>query len=119
MLNERGEAVFKGSIETKQNCKISGELRVGLKGSRTETGISFYGDAMASDSKLYGRFVPYGLGDVNEEEKYGINITDGLLYEDGKRVLTVNDYAALQGQINSMQSEIKTLKEQIRDLINP
>ena len=62
-LNEDGEGVFAGSIQTMKDCLIQGMLRVGMAGNNTK-GIEFYGDSYQPDkdgnySTPYARLVPY------------------------------------------------------------
>ena len=62
-MNEDGEGVFAGSIQTMKDCLIQGMLRVGMAGNNTK-GIEFYGDSYQPDkdgnySTPYARLVPY------------------------------------------------------------
>lgn len=115
MLNEHGEAIFKGSIETKQNCYVSGELGIGYASDSLSKGLSFYGDALAQEKQLYAKILPY-VTSKNSDVYYGINVTDGGLYEDGKKVLTENDYGALISMIDNLKRRIDNLEQTISNL---
>ncbi len=106
-LNEEGEAVFSGSIQTKKDCFIQGELRVGMSGNNAK-GISFYGDAYAPDkdgnySRPYARIQPYV---ANNEDFTGINVTGGKLCIEESPVAT-------QDSIDNLNKQISNLKKQL------
>lgn len=77
MSGNDGTIELTGSINTGKDCRIQGELRVGLQG--TMKGISFYGDTYNSNSSTpYAQIVPFT--DVGGELK-GINIiADGVWF---------------------------------------
>lgn len=111
IMNDKGEAVFSGMIRTQKDCYVSGELCVGLdsKADNSKNGISFYGDALAGGSKLYGKLIPYMAGD---DEHVGINVVEGGLYEGGVKVATEENIGLLRTEIRNemskIQNEIKT-----------
>lgn len=106
-LNENGEAVFSGSIQTMKDCIIQGALRVGMAGNNTK-GIEFYGDTYSAESACYAKMLPYV--DVGGELK-GINISDGGLWIDGNYVATARD-------INSLINRIAVLERNVVEMIN-
>lgn len=114
-MDSNGAGIFAGMIRTGKDCYVSGELRVGLdaKADNSKNGISFYGDALAGGSKLYGKLIPHMDGD---DEHVGINVTEGGLYEDGKKVLTENDYGALISKINDIERRVENLEQRISNL---
>lgn len=105
-LNEDGEAVFSGTIETMQDCIIQGMLRVGMTGNNTK-GIEFYGDTYSSQSECYAKMLPYV--DVGGELK-GINIEGGLWLN--------GYYVANENQIEYLRKRIALLEEKINELKN-
>lgn len=105
-LNEDGEAVFSGTIETMQDCIIQGMLRVGMAGNNTK-GIEFYGDTYSSQSECYAKMLPYV--DVDGELK-GINIEGGLWLN--------GYYVANENQIGDLRKRIALLEEKINGLKN-
>lgn len=105
-LNEDGEAVFSGTIETMQDCIIQGMLRVGMAGNNTK-GIEFYGDTYSSQSECYAKMLPYV--DVDGELK-GINIEGGLWLN--------GYYVANENQIGDLRKRISLLEEKINELKN-
>lgn len=105
-LNEDGEAVFSGTIETMQDCIIQGMLRVGMAGNNTK-GIEFYGDTYSSQSECYAKMLPYV--DVGGELK-GINIEGGLWLN--------GYYVANENQIGDLRKRIALLEEKINELKN-
>lgn len=114
VMDSMGEAIFGGTIQTNKNCYVSGELCVGLdaKADNTKNGISFYGDALAGGSKLYAKLVPY----MTNDETVGVNVTEGGLYENGKKVLTINDYGALISKIDNLERRMENLEQAIKNL---
>ena len=111
-LDENGEAVFAGTIETMRDCLIQGELRVGLGGSNAK-GISFYGTAYTPDengnySKPYARILPWT--DAYDDHIIGINIEGGLLCVGNKEVATKEDIQALNVEIQRLNKMIEDLK---------
>lgn len=100
-LNEDGEAVFSGTIETMQDCIIQGMLRVGMAGNNTK-GIEFYGDTYSSQSECYAKMLPYV--DVGGELK-GINIEGGLWLN--------GYYVANENQIGDLRKRIALLEEKL------
>lgn len=109
-LNEQGEAVYAGTIQTMKDCLIQGELRVGMAGSSMK-GITFYGDAYEPDadgnySKPYARILPYV---ANNEDFKGINVEDGTLCNFGKSVATESDIDCLQQQIDILKKQVDTM----------
>lgn len=109
-LNENGDAVFAGSIDTGEDCRIQGELRVGLKGDN-DKGISFYGTSYVPDeegnySTPYARLVPYV---ANNEDFKGINVTGGKFCVDESPVATNKDIEILQQQINLLKKRLDEL----------
>ena len=96
-LNEDGEGVFAGSIQTMKDCLIQGMLRVGMAGNNTK-GIEFYGDSYQPDkdgnySTPYARLVPYV---ANNEDYKGINVEGGKLCVNEKPVATEKDIDELR-----------------------
>ena len=111
-LDENGEAVFAGTIETMRDCLIQGELRVGLGGNNAK-GISFYGTAYTPDengnySKPYARILPWT--DAYDDHIIGINIEGGLLCVGNKEVATKEDIQALDAKIRRLNKMIEDLK---------
>lgn len=109
-LNNDGEAVFGGTIQTMKDCLIQGELRVGLSGNNTK-GLSFYGDACVPDkdgnySTPYARMVPYV---ANNEDFKGINVTGGKLCVDESPVATEREIQKLQTQIDNLKKQLDTM----------
>lgn len=109
-LNENGDAVFAGSIDTGEDCRIQGELRVGLKGDN-DKGISFYGTSYVPDeegnySTPYARMLPYV---ANNEDFKGINVTGGKFCVDESPVATNKDIEILQQQINLLKKRLDEL----------
>lgn len=86
-MTQSGEITMTGNIETSKDCKIWGELKVGLSGNNTK-GISFFGDTNSSvQSQLYGSFKPYV---ANNEDFRGVDFTGGTLSVNGSPVVTEN-----------------------------
>lgn len=109
-LNENGDAVFAGSIDTGEDCRIQGELRVGLKGDN-DKGISFYGTSYVPDeegnySTPYARMLPYV---ANNEDFKGINVTGGKFCVDESPVATQRDIAQLQKEIEALTNRLDNL----------
>lgn len=109
-LNDQGEAVYAGTIQTMKDCLIQGELRVGMAGSSMK-GITFYGDAYEPDadgnySKPYARILPYV---ANNEDFKGINVEGGTLCNFGKPVATESDIDYLQQQIDILKKQVDTM----------
>ncbi len=109
-LNEDGEAVFSGTIETMQDCIIQGMLRVGMAGNNTK-GIEFYGDSYQPDkdgnySTPYARLVPYV---ANNEDYKGINVEGGKLCVNEKPVATEKDIDELKNQINVLTKRLDAM----------
>lgn len=109
-LNELGEAVFGGTIQTMKDCLIQGDLRVGMAGSSMK-GITFYGDSYSPDadgnySTPYARILPYV---ANNEDFRGINVTGGKLCVDEKPVATQQDIENLQRQIDTLKKQLDTM----------
>lgn len=109
-LNESGEAVFGGTIQTMKDCLIQGELRVGLSGNNTK-GISFYGDSYSPDadgnySTPYARIVPYV---ANNEDFKGINVEGGKLCVEGELVATKKELEFLKQQIEVLTKRLDAL----------
>ncbi len=113
-LNEDGEGVFAGSIQTMKDCLIQGMLRVGMAGNNTK-GIEFYGDSYQPDkdgnySTPYARLVPYVS---NNEDYKGINVEGGELCVDESPVATTKDINNLSKQIEALTEKVNNLKKQI------
>lgn len=113
-LNEDGEGVFAGSIQTMKDCLIQGMLRVGMAGNNTK-GIEFYGDSYQPDkdgnySTPYARLVPYV---ANNEDYKGINVEGGELCVDESPVATTKDINILSKQIEALTEKVNNLKKQI------
>ena len=113
-LNEDGEGVFAGSIQTLKDCLIQGMLRVGMAGNNTK-GIEFYGDSYQPDkdgnySTPYARLVPYV---ANNEDYKGINVEGGELCVDESPVATTKDINNLSKQIEALTEKVNNLKKQI------
>lgn len=109
-LNEDGEGVFAGSIQTLKDCLIQGMLRVGLKGNNTN-GIEFYGDSYQPDkngnySTPYARLVPYV---ANNEDFKGINVEGGKLCVNDDVVATQSDIKSLTDKIDNLKKQLDTL----------
>lgn len=109
-LNEDGEGVFAGSIQTMKDCLIQGMLRVGMAGNNTK-GIEFYGDSYQPDkdgnySTPYARLVPYV---ANNEDYTGINIEGGKLCVNEKPVATEKDIDELKNQINVLTKRLDAM----------
>lgn len=114
-LNEFGEAVFAGTIQTMKDCLIQGELRVGMSGNNTK-GLSFYGDACVPDkdgnySTPYARIVPWV--DAYDDKITGIKVTGGKLCVDGGLVADKSDITNLQEQIDEIQRQIQYLQDKL------
>lgn len=102
-LNEDGEGVFAGSIQTMKDCLIQGMLRVGMAGNNTK-GIEFYGDSYQPNkdgnySTPYARLVPYV---ANNEDFKGINVEGGKLCVEDSPVITEKEYKLLEKQIQQL-----------------
>lgn len=108
LLNERGEAVLKGSIQTSKDCIIQGALRVGMGGAGSK-GIEFYGDSYSDDSECYAKMLPWA--DSNDDKITGINITDGRLLIGGNRVAVENELTALESRIKIWANSTFAFKE--------
>lgn len=109
-LNEDGEGVFAGSIQTMKDCLIQGMLRVGMAGNNTK-GIEFYGDSYQPDkdgnySTPYARLVPYV---ANNEDYKGINVEGGKLCVNEKPVATEKDIDELRNQINVLTKRLDAM----------
>lgn len=109
-LNEDGEGVFAGSIQTMKDCLIQGMLRVGMAGNNTK-GIEFYGDSYQPDkdgnySTPYARLVPYV---ANNEDYKGINVEGGKLCVNEKPVATEKDIDELKNQINVLTKRLDAM----------
>lgn len=109
-LNEDGEGVFAGSIQTMKDCLIQGMLRVGMAGNNTK-GIEFYGDSYQPDkdgnySTPYARLVPYV---ANNEDFKGINIEGGKLCVEGKPVATEREIEKLIEQIDVLTKRLDAM----------
>lgn len=113
-LNENGEGVFAGSIQTMKDCLIQGMLRVGMAGNNTK-GIEFYGDSYQPDkdgnySTPYARLVPYV---ANNEDFKGINVEGGELCVNNSPVATARDINDISKQIEKLTETVNNLKKQI------
>lgn len=113
-LNEDGEGVFAGSIQTMKDCLIQGMLRVGMAGNNTK-GIEFYGDSYQPDkdgnySTPYARLVPYV---ANNEDFKGINVEGGKLCVEDSPVVTEKEYKLLEKQIQQLTEKVNNLKKQV------
>jgi hypothetical protein len=109
-LNEDGEGVFAGSIQTMKDCLIQGMLRVGMAGNNTK-GIEFYGDSYQPDkdgnySTPYARLVPYV---ANNEDFKGINVEGGEFCVNEKPVATEKDIEKLVEQIDVLRKRLDAL----------
>ena len=109
-LNEDGEGVFAGSIQTMKDCLIQGMLRVGMAGNNTK-GIEFYGDSYQPDkdgnySTPYARLVPYV---ANNEDFKGINVEGGKLCVEGKPVATEKDIDGLKNKIDILTKRLDAM----------
>ena len=109
-LNEDGEGVFAGSIQTMKDCLIQGMLRVGMAGNNTK-GIEFYGDSYQPDkdgnySTPYARLVPYV---ANNEDFKGINIEGGKLCVNEKPVATEKDIDGLKNKIDILTKRLDAM----------
>lgn len=114
-LNEQGEAVFSGTIQTKKDCIIQGELRVGMTGNNTK-GISFYGDSYQPDengnySKPYACMLPWV--DANDDHITGINVENGEFCVDSSPVITKRGIAELENTVKELQRQIKYLQDSL------
>lgn len=113
-LNENGEGVFAGSIQTMKDCLIQGMLRVGMAGNNTK-GIEFYGDSYQPDedgnySTPYARLVPYV---ANNEDFKGINVEGGELCVNNSPVATARNINNISKQIEKLTETVNNLKKQI------
>lgn len=113
-LNEDGEGVFAGSIQTMKDCLIQGMLRVGMAGNNTK-GIEFYGDSYQPNkdgnySTPYARLVPYV---ANNEDFKGINVEGGKLCVEDSPVVTEKEYKLLEKQIQQLTEKVNNLKKQV------
>lgn len=113
-LNEDGEGVFAGSIQTMKDCLIQGMLRVGMAGNNTK-GIEFYGDSYQPDkdgnySTPYARLVPYV---ANNEDFKGINVEGGELCVNNSPVATARNINDISKQIEKLTETVNNLKKQI------
>lgn len=109
-INDDGDIVIAGTLDTGKDCRIQGELRVGMAGSSMK-GITFYGDSYQPDadgnySTPYARILPYV---ANNEDFKGINVTGGKLCVEGSPVVT-------QAYIDKLENTIKELQRQINYL---
>ena len=109
-LNEDGEGVFAGSIQTMKDCLIQGMLRVGMAGNNTK-GIEFYGDSYQPNkdgnySTPYARLVPYV---ANNEDFKGINVEGGEFCVNEKPVATEKDIDELRNQINVLTKRLDAM----------
>ena len=109
-LNEDGEGVFAGSIQTMKDCLIQGMLRVGMAGNNTK-GIEFYGDSYQPDkdgnySTPYARLVPYV---ANNEDYKGIDVEGGKLCVEGKPVATEKDIDGLKNKIDILTKRLDAM----------
>lgn len=109
-LNEDGEGVFAGSIQTMKDCLIQGMLRVGMAGNNTK-GIEFYGDSYQPDkdgnySTPYARLVPYV---ANNEDYKGINVEGGEFCVNEKPVATKKDIENLTEKINYLTKRLDAM----------
>lgn len=109
-LNEDGEGVFAGSIQTMKDCLIQGMLRVGMAGNNTK-GIEFYGDSYQPDkdgnySTPYARLVPYV---ANNEDYKGINVEGGKLCVNEKPVATEKDIDGLKNKIDILTKRLDAM----------
>lgn len=109
-LNENGEGVFAGSIQTMKDCLIQGMLRVGMAGNNTK-GIEFYGDSYQPDkdgnySTPYARLVPYV---ANNEDYKGIDVEGGKLCVEGKPVATEKDIDGLKNKIDILTKRLDAM----------
>ncbi len=109
-INDDGDIVNAGTLDTGKDCRVQGELRVGMSGNNTK-GIAFYGDAYVPDkdgnySAPYARMLPYV---ANNEDFKGINVTGGKLCVEGDLVALQNDIDNLQKQINNLKKQLDTL----------
>lgn len=109
-LNEDGEGVFAGSIQTMKDCLIQGMLRVGMAGNNTK-GIEFYGDSYQPDkdgnySTPYARLVPYV---ANNEDFKGINVEGGKLCVNEKPVATEKDIDGLKNKIDILTKRLDAM----------
>lgn len=113
-MDENGRVYFAGTLDTGKDCRIQGELRVGMEGNNTK-GISFYGDSYSPDadgnySTPYARILPYV---ANNEDFKGINVTGGKLCVNSIPVATKDYIDDLQKQIDDLTEKIDNLKKQI------
>lgn len=113
-LNEDGEGVFAGSIQTMKDCLIQGMLRVGMAGNNTK-GIEFYGDSYQPNkdgnySTPYARLVPYV---ANNEDFKGINVEGGEFCVNNSPVATARDINNISKQIEKLTETVNNLKKQI------
>lgn len=113
-LNEDGEGVFAGSIQTMKDCLIQGMLRVGMAGNNTK-GIEFYGDSYQPDkdgnySTPYARLVPYV---ANNEDFKGINVEGGELCVNNSPVATARNINDISKKIEKLTETVNNLKKQI------
>ena len=109
-MNEDGEGVFAGSIQTMKDCLIQGMLRVGMAGNNTK-GIEFYGDSYQPDkdgnySTPYARLVPYV---ANNEDFKGINVEGGKLCVNEKPVATEKDIDGLKNKIDILTKRLDAM----------
>ena len=109
-LNEDGEGVFAGSIQTMKDCLIQGMLRVGMAGNNTK-GIEFYGDSYQPNkdgnySTPYARLVPYV---ANNEDYKGINVEGGKLCVNEKPVATEKDIDGLKNKIDILTKRLDAM----------
>lgn len=113
-INDDGDIVIAGTLDTGKDCRIQGELRVGMEGNNTK-GISFYGDSYSPDadgnySTPYARILPYV---ANNEDFKGINVEGGKLCVGGDIVATKKDFDNLSTQIERLTEKINNLKKQL------
>lgn len=114
-INENGDIIISGTLDTGKDCRIQGELRVGMAGNNTK-GIEFYGDTYSGEqSTCYGKLVP-GV-DANDDHIRGINVVDGEFWVKGYKAATERDISALQSTIETMAAQIEKLQKEIDTLV--
>lgn len=109
-INDDGDIVIAGTLDTGKDCRIQGELRVGMSGNNTK-GIAFYGDAYVPDkdgnySTPYVRILPYI---ANNEDFKGINVEGGKLCVEGELVATKKELEFLKQQIDVLTKRLDAM----------
>lgn len=114
-INDDGDIVIAGTLDTGKDCRIQGDLRVGMAGSSMK-GITFYGDSYQPDadgnySTPYARILPWV--DAYDDHTKGINVTGGKLCVEGSPVITKTYVDKLETDIEILTEKYNNLKKQL------